>query len=245
MKLLLSFPRSGNHLVRFCIELLSEQPTLGVIDAPLDIPLYKNKYTSEIPFNIQPDAELSNTESYYRKSHHPASDYSNIDEMILVLRDPRECLIRQNGFYSWNQNYNWHSYEAYFRLVDSYLNYPGKKRVFYYEDIITNRKEFIQQLYDFLGLNNPSKLEYVLTHIDKLYKLCITAEGRHWGGVKSNGNTVFYYPQVRVLIKDQFDEFISSQASLPKFQFIQEKYNIHILPKHQPASEYESETSHS
>jgi hypothetical protein len=233
MKLLLSFPRSGNHLVRFFVELLSEQPTLGVVDAPLDVSLYKNNYTKPVPFNIQPDTETLNTESYYRKSHIPPNTYDNIDEMLLILRNPRECLIRQNGFYTWNQNYNWHSYDAYFNLANSYLKYPGKKCVFYYEDIITDRVGFVKQLYDFLGFNHPDKLQYVIDNIDELYTLCITADGRHWGGVKSNGNTNFYYPQIRELIKDQFDAYLSSRVSEPQFQFIQEKYNIPILEIHQ------------
>jgi hypothetical protein len=229
MKVLLSYPRSGNHLVRFLIELLTEQPTLGVKDSPLDIPLYKNTYAKPIPFNIEPDVETVNTESYYRKIHIPPNTHNDIDEMILILRNPRECLIRQNGFYSWNQNYNWHSYDAYFNIVDFYLKYPGKKCVFYYEDIITDRVGFIRQLYDFLGVNRPDKLSYVIDNVDELYTLCINGEGRHWIGVKSNGNTNFYYPQIRVLIKDRFDTYLSGKLSEPRFQFIQEKYNIPIL----------------
>jgi hypothetical protein len=233
MKLLLSFPRSGNHLLRFFIELLSEQPTLGVVGATLDIPLYKNKYAIPIPFNIQPDAETCNPESYYRKSHIPPKTYHDIEEMVFIIRNPRECLIRQNGFYSWNQNYNWYSYDAYFNLVNSYLNYPGKKCVFYYEDIITDRRDFVTQLYEFLGCNNPDKLQYVMDNIDELFKLCMNGEGRYWGGVKSNGNLNFYYPQIRVLIKDRFDTYLSDRLSEPNFRFIQEKYNIPLLETHQ------------
>ena len=53
MKVLLSYPRSGNHLVRFFIELLSELPTLGCINNKLDIPIYLNEFTENIPFNIE------------------------------------------------------------------------------------------------------------------------------------------------------------------------------------------------
>ena len=49
---LLSYPRSGNHLVRFFIELLSEKPTFGCGDNPKDIEIYKNKFSENIPFNI-------------------------------------------------------------------------------------------------------------------------------------------------------------------------------------------------
>ena len=50
--ILLSYPRSGNHLVRFFIELLSEIPTYGCKGNKLDIEIYKNEFPEEIPFNI-------------------------------------------------------------------------------------------------------------------------------------------------------------------------------------------------
>lgn len=244
MKLLLSYPRSGNHLVRFFIELLSEQPTLGVIGSQLDVPLYKNQYKSAIPFNIEQDAEFVNTDTYYRKSHLEITDYTNIDEMIFILRSPRECLLRHNGFTVWNQNSNWHSYEAYFKLVDSYLNYPGKKCLFFYEDITKHRTQFVQQLYDFLDINNPSKLDYIMENIDKLYELCVTGTGRYWEPNRSNGNAIFYYPKISISIKDRFDAFLSSQLCKDKFRFIQEKYSIPILPIHQ-TEHTESESKNS
>ena len=49
---LLSYPRSGNHLTRFMIELLTETPTYGCQTNALDIPIYQNHFKCEIPFNI-------------------------------------------------------------------------------------------------------------------------------------------------------------------------------------------------
>jgi hypothetical protein len=37
---IVSYPRSGNHLVRTLVEYSSKRPTLGVIDSPKDIPIY-------------------------------------------------------------------------------------------------------------------------------------------------------------------------------------------------------------
>jgi hypothetical protein len=45
MKILLSYPRSGNHLVRFFMELLSEQPTLGVLNNVKDRPIFENIFS--------------------------------------------------------------------------------------------------------------------------------------------------------------------------------------------------------
>lgn len=50
--ILLSFPRSGNHLVRFFIELITELPTYGCIGNKEDKEIYKNIFPEKIPFNI-------------------------------------------------------------------------------------------------------------------------------------------------------------------------------------------------
>lgn len=227
MKYLLSFPRSGNHLVRFFIELLSEKPTLGVLNSPNDVPIFMNTFPQPIPFNIEQDVCLNHIqESCYVKSHVCPPKENCVDELILILRNPRECLIRQNGFYTWNQNYNWHSYEAYFRLIDYYLNANCKKNIFYYEDILTDKKTFIKQLYDFLEIQNPSKLEYALENADWLFEMSAQGKGRCWEEVKSHGNLNFYYPRVRDKIKPQFDAFLKMMCEKPQYAFIGEKYNI-------------------
>ena len=227
MKYLLSFPRSGNHLARFFIELLSETPTLGVVNNPTDIPIYKNTFPAEVPFQIGDDFPLEERKcECFIKSHTLPPQNTEVDTLILLVRNPRECLIRQNGFYTWNQNYNWHSYEAYFQLIDYYLKFPHKKHLFFYEDMLTDKKAFVKELYDFLELDKPDKLEYVLENVDWLYEMSAKGKGRCWEEVKSNGQLVFYYPRVRDKIKPQFDAFLSSQCALDKFQFIGQKYGI-------------------
>ena len=49
---LLSYPRSGNHLCRFFIELLTELPTYGCKHSESDVEIYKNTFKEYIPFNI-------------------------------------------------------------------------------------------------------------------------------------------------------------------------------------------------
>ena len=51
--ILLSFPRSGNHMMRFFIELLSELPTFGCKYNKNDKEIYKNIFNESIPFNIK------------------------------------------------------------------------------------------------------------------------------------------------------------------------------------------------
>lgn len=64
----MSYPRSGNHLSRFFIEILSETPTFGCQDSPSDVEIYKNVFQKNIPFNISKNYDKD--ECFY-KYHFP------------------------------------------------------------------------------------------------------------------------------------------------------------------------------
>ena len=217
MNILLSYPRSGNHLVRFFIELLSEKPTFGCIGNSNDIEIYKNKFTEDIPFNI---SNSNNTENCYHKRHGHDYDIDSIkiNNLIFIIRNPREVLLRHSNF-TLNNNY-----DIYFKDIDLYNNHKGKKLLLYYEDILTDKETFINTLYDFLEINNKDKKDYVLSNIDKLYNLSLNAKKRAWGGNNSNGMLDFYYKQIPLSIKPQFDKYLNDK--IKKYPFLNEKYNL-------------------
>jgi hypothetical protein len=113
MKIILSYPRSGNHLTRFFIELLTEKPTVGCLFNPLDVPIYKNKFNNSLPFNI--DDNFSKDDCYYKYHNIPDIESSNL---IFILRNPREVLLRHD-----NYNMNYKNFDIYFNCVDYYLNF--------------------------------------------------------------------------------------------------------------------------
>jgi hypothetical protein len=214
--ILLSFPRSGNHLCRFFIELLSELPTYGCKGGEFDIEIYKNYFSEYIPFNIQKKFEKK--ECYFKYHNLPSSGI-NTKNLIFIIRNPREVLLRFCG-----QKIDINTYENYFRIIDYYNSYKGKKLLLYYEDIITNKKEFIDKLYSFLDLNNLEKKNYVISNIDKLFILSATAKKRSWAGVHSNFQTNFYYKDISKSIKEDFDNYLNDK--LKNYPFIREKYKI-------------------
>ena len=213
--ILLSYPRSGNHLVRFFIELLSEIPTYGCHGNKQDIEIYKNVFPEKVPFNI---SDFDKKDCYI-KYHSPPSQ--NINKLILIIRNPKEVLLRHD-FY----NLNFNGYNGYFKNIDYYNNYKGKKLLLYYEDIITNKHEFINTLYDFLDVNNIQKKNYVLSNIDKLYNLSFKGKNRAWGGNFSNSSLDFYYKKIPDSIKGQFDIYINDKFQ--KYPFLNDKYNLTV-----------------
>ncbi len=213
---LLSYPRSGNHLCRFFIELISEIPTYGCKRNIKDIEIHRNIFDEHVPFNI-PD-NVDNTDSYF-KYHSPPPNHINVQNLILIVRNPKEVLLRHS-----HSKLSFNIFESYFENIEFYNNYNGKKLLLFYEDIITNKNEFINILYNFLDINNPEKKNYVLSNIDKLYDLSSKGKNRSWGGVVSNNQIDYYYTNIPYLIKEDFDKFINQK--LEKYPFLKQKYDI-------------------
>lgn len=220
MRVILSYPRSANHLVRFFIELLSEKPTLGCIENVKDIPIFMNQFPEKIPFHIE-SLQKYKEEELYRKFHTiPAEEPS---ELIFIVRNPREVLLRnlENKF----RLEGWDGYNSYFQLIDYYNNFKGKKLLLFYEDICVNKIKFVSDLYYFLGLTNDSKRNYAIENVSKLFELSKLGKNRAWGGIKSNSIN-YYYNKIKNDEKKRFDNYIKNKLNTNKYKIIQEKYNL-------------------
>ena len=221
MKLLLSYPRSGSHLVRFLIEILTETPTLSIFVPRIDIPIFKNRFPEIVPFNITSVADYD-SDKLYTKSHTPPK--VTPDEFILIIRNPREVLIRHHK--ERFQLQRWDGYEAYFDIIDYYNKFEGKKCCFYYEDIVTNKSEFVNSLCLFLDNVKAEKKEYILNNIEKVYEISKHGKGRAWGGVCSNDINFYYKAITNMEFKMQFDNYIAEKMSDPRYEMIKQKYNL-------------------
>jgi hypothetical protein len=221
MSVLLSFPRSGNHLVRFFIELLTEKPTLGITINDKDIPIYQNTFPEDVPFNIKELSSYNKDELYVKWHQVPKT---NPETLIFIVRNPREVLLRHHDYKFVNSG--WCCYDSYFRSVEYFENFKGKKICFYYEDIIIDKQNFIEELYTFLGCENESKKEYVLNNIEKLYNLSCLGENRLWAGVKSSGAVNFYYEKISGKDKERFDNYIENKMRTGKYGVLRDKYAL-------------------
>jgi hypothetical protein len=235
MHILLSYPRSGNHMVRFFIELLSESPTFGYLSNEKDVEIYKNKFNHVIPFNISFN-KIDKDKCFY-KLHSPPNNKGNAKNLnisesssilLFIIRNPREVLLRHSNYnmnyINNNGGYN-SSYEVYFQNIDYFINYQGPKKLFYYEDILNNKPEFIRELYTFLGISNEIKLKYVLNNIEFLFNESKNGKNRSWGGVVSN-SCDFYYKKLKGNDKVKFDTYLKTKFENIQYDFIKKKYNL-------------------
>ena len=205
--MLLSYPRSGNHLVRFFIEFLSDQATYGCKDNPADCPAHQYQFPMKVPFQIKP---APRTSCYHKYHSMPAPQDGQVSELIVIVRNPREALIREQGLNLLTNKLphdSKSSSASYFAILDYYEAFKGRKLMLFYEDIITRRRWFVKALCEFLQVNNPGKLRFVLDNIDRLYEAShkATRPGREPLNV-SSGSLNFYYPALRQPFKAQFDK---------------------------------------
>jgi hypothetical protein len=200
MKAILSYPRSGNHLVRFFIEFLSEEPTFGVDGNNDDIEIYKNQFITNIPFNIK----NYNKEKCYKKYHNFDYNITKSSELIFIIRDPFEVLSHKANTHI--------DLKEYFNNIDIYKKFQKKKIIFFYENIINNKSKFVNDLYNFLNINNKIKLNYVLKNIDFLYNLSLSGKNRSWNGNNSNNILKYHYNMIPFNTKKIFKKYIIKKS---------------------------------
>ena len=217
--ILLSYPRSGNHLCRFFIELLSETPTFGCGNNADDGEIHKIAFSEHVPFNVKSYRK----EDCYYKYHSPRFDSRNASSLIVLVRNPKEVLLRHHNYTLAYRPTDWQpsqsdDFETYFEIIDYYYSFKGKKLILFYEDMLTNKSAFIHKLYDFLSLNDKDKKRYVLDNLDKLFNLSLGGK-YSWGGNISGNQLDYYYKNIPSRIKADFDRYIDGK--LAKYRILQ------------------------
>lgn len=92
MFIVASFPRSGNHLVRFFIEYMTGRPTLGCFNSPQDIPIHCNDFPEEpaVLAHVGGDP-IAHKAHFVRELRHLVQVYP-IAGIILIRRHPIEAI---------------------------------------------------------------------------------------------------------------------------------------------------------
>ncbi|MBD3279079.1 MAG: hypothetical protein GF388_12330, partial [Candidatus Aegiribacteria sp.] len=142
--ILLSYPRSGNTWLRYCIEFLTKRPTRSYNpddNTPINTGL--GRFVDiDIDYDAPPIVYKTHGHRYNEKQSY---DMDN-DKLIVLVRNYKECLVRHHiggagsldrKFYAQTQGYRdgETDYIGYFQI---YEQWQGKKILIYYEDLITD-----------------------------------------------------------------------------------------------------------
>lgn len=162
---LVSYPRSGNTFVRYCVEYISKQPTV-------DWPAICER-VADMNVNLSADPIMF-------KSHRYTGTNVGIEapsKMIALVRDYKECIPRHFKEQSKFKNlFDMFVAETvgtknetgadYISILQAYEERKGPKYLLHYEDLILKPKETIKNLAKFLELENKY-LDEVLNNYEK------------------------------------------------------------------------------
>jgi hypothetical protein len=157
MNYLLSYPRSGNTWMRYCLESLSNERTVGYIGPHCEFEsgvLEKNRNESD----------------YFLIKRHRAEEIPNTHEnkLVFLVRSFEDVLIRHNEGKKITiiENTNGTSIR-YIDLVKFYDNFIGEKILVYYEDFMIDPRKEVERVLDFLNLDvNKDKIDDYFLNID-------------------------------------------------------------------------------
>eukprot|EP01083_Nonionella_stella_P211439 764528_1 len=192
--LLLSYPRSGNHLTKAMLECLLQQPTYG--------------YTKEKHDAKQQQIAIRNASikhPYIRKIHTPGAisglegfGIHNLNKqwgLIYLIRNPFEAVISENKYvpYFW-KHYEW-QFEMNFMPVPMFYSHwtnADSKLIIFYEDYFNgNHSINLWKLAEYFGEKRVSseRVDYCIEHYDEIINAGLKALDR---GASSNRNLHYY-----------------------------------------------------
>ena len=157
--LLASYPRSGTNWIRYIIECLSKRPTPG-------------------------QERLVRGDDYViDRAHCAFLVMDRYRKVVLVVRDYRECLLRQHRDH-WPSTRDVlalltdESIEVpawwYMKNIEAFDSYRGEKLLIYYEDLVSRPEDSVTELTGFLGLD-PDRTRLFLDHLDDHYEKSVAA----------------------------------------------------------------------
>lgn len=145
---MLSYPRSGNTWLRYCLEVLTQRSTAH-------IPGLGNP--SNWPLGLMGKFPLDFSKAPIWKIHHgrecPYPKPLN-DLLIFLVRNPKEVLIRHNHV-NLDEVMTFprqEEYARYFNNLKIFAGWPANKKILiYYEDLMTNPRAVLERILLFLG----------------------------------------------------------------------------------------------
>ena len=201
-----SYPRSGNHWVRFISEYLTGCPTSGGVGKPNDDPpIYLNTFPSE----EHPLSHVNPKAPFVLYKSHWAYKITSRSAIVLIIRDYHEAISRSVSVKEFVGRVF-----MYLNLIAVYDRFSGNKTIIYYEDLLTYPEREI------------SRIKYFLNGFDELFQtfmdnhnyyaeLSKQGENRDWRGYNSADNLKFYQKKLSkqklLTIKNVFQAMLATK----------------------------------
>ena len=221
--LLLSYPRSGNSWVRYCLEYITKTETMeaGIYDET-------KKHEETFKGVFKRDTRIKPF-IFKRHFHDEIPDFNvKKDFLIIILRNYKECLPRHLLNNLKNKKILTRETEAYIKNIGLYEKWNNNKLLIYYEDLMTNFEFTFNRVVDFLTLDNnryKKLIENFNYHKEKSIKFYSTVSAIS----VTRGEDLFYHSKkLSPFFRNKLDTYIFKNARLIFTKYLaryQEKRN--------------------
>ncbi|MEP3264751.1 MAG: hypothetical protein ABJN78_03205 [Hyphomicrobiales bacterium] len=223
MIIISSFPRSGNHLTRFLIEYLTGRPTMGCMDNPRDIPIFRTEFSENPSVLSHVSGPRIGFKSHKVYDNGVLINLELCERLILIQREPAEAILAHHvrtgklGRLLKQKKKIKRSIKNYFALEKYYEEFSQKKSKIVYENLISpNKSDYLPELQKLADICSP--------HVDsqRFSELCedftkfrtISSQGKFgdWGGYNSQGKSDYYQSKMYPVTKKLFDYWIKKYS---------------------------------
>jgi|GEM_PF-1849444 len=188
--ILASYPRSANHWLRYIIEYLSKQPTLGEGN--------RNRDTKDPPVfkRLGVEDHYVTTEAIAVKRHRIRDDDDRSKKIIFVVREYREVIFRHfnQPFSLFRMRRLEKHIRMYLSLIKHYHIWPSDKLMIRYEDLIKDPEKTITTIAQFIDKddNLSDLLENLTHHQERCVSMYDACKGSHTKGKSTNHHSNQY-----------------------------------------------------
>lgn len=192
---LLSYPRSGNTWLRYCVETLSGENTIG----------YEN--SNHFERGVLEKYRKSKKPILYKRHETEGVDNSENNRIILIVRNYKEVIVRHNGkVKSIMQDYDTKNRISYLKLLRFYDSFIGNKLIIYYEDLIEDLENTLKDVFSFLEIDiEKSKMENFFLNIEEHKSKSLKIYGESQTKGKS---TIHHSKKLSEDEKNEWDNFL-------------------------------------
>jgi hypothetical protein len=198
-----SYPRSGNHLVRFVVEYITGRSTLGCFGNPEDVPIFRNIFPDDETVLDHVQDPPIGCKAHTVDELEQLNRMFDFSSVIFIRREPHEAILAHvepsilsflfprlrrefKGHVSW-----------YFNLLHYYSATDVPKVQISYESLISpNDADYlpeIDKIADILRAHaDDTRVANLRGDFERLRQTNATAQGRGWSGVRSGGDPAFY-----------------------------------------------------
>jgi hypothetical protein len=193
---LFSYPRSGNSWMRFCLEFLTQRPTVAFHALAQDIKFYSFPLGFRLNFEMDLQKQCIWKVHDRQRMEKIFSVDPNKDILIMLIRNYKECIPRHLGDYKRAIIEFDDVKNCYLDNIVVYDEWSDSNKILvYYEDFISNPRKTLSELLLFLG-ESGDKLTSFLSCYDEYKNRSLKFYQQYIGATKSRGEDLLYHSKL-------------------------------------------------